>query len=100
MVIEVRDILPKKAMGNGAPGKVPGKVFGSMGLSNGSPVGVGGNTQAATVGQPLGGYIGRPRLEEVPYTFEATKPWETGKVKMSRATWYRRRREALANKKP
>jgi hypothetical protein len=35
---------------------------------------------------------GRPRLEDIDKTLEATKPWE--KAGMSRASWYRRPRKA------
>jgi hypothetical protein len=35
--------------------------------------------------------MGRPRLEEVGKSLKAIKPW--AKLKMSRATWYRRQLE-------
>jgi hypothetical protein len=34
---------------------------------------------------------GRPRLEDIGITLEATKPWL--KLKMSRRTWYKRQAE-------
>lgn len=41
---------------------------------------------------------GRPRLEDSGQSLEATKPWL--KANMSRATWFRRQREAREAEKP
>jgi hypothetical protein len=41
---------------------------------------------------------GRPRLEVVDKTLAAMKPWLTGNPRMSKSTWYRRKREAEKTK--
>jgi len=93
MAIEIRNVQDKSP-----PVKVLGKVAGDLGAPIGPPMGK-VVSKPTTASQDLGGYIGRPRLEEIPYTYEATKPWLKGPVPMSRATWYRRRR-ALAGQAP
>jgi hypothetical protein len=41
--------------------------------------------------------IGRPKLEDMATTYEATKPWLNGPVPMCRASWYRRRQAKPLN---
>jgi hypothetical protein len=88
----LRELAWERAERGKVGGEVPGggaAVVGGTGTLRGEGE-VGGG---CIVADAVGGGVrrGRPRLEDVLRTLEATKPWASGPVKMSRASWYRRR---------